>query len=403
MGAAWPVGGGSQVFGKAARATPRCKQGCWGGCGRCGLSWGRTQPPFSTVPSREILHVPNLSNPTVVGGTCGRVRNPATPGSEAEEYAWHSCPRGSLVLSPLLSGALCERTRKRSAMADSDAAESSVPAEASGQVILVLRNLLAERYPDLGRHVNTVARLCEQVAPEVGLLDQESEALAQAAFVHDIGKLSLPESILVKPDSLNEDEWRLMRQHPLVGAQILLAAGLRGRVIDFVHSSHERIDGTGYPDGLAGEEIPLGARIIAVVRRLRRDDFASPAQTDADDQRGRVAGADARIGHPVRHRRGRCRVSAAPRPEPARSRANAGGSGRGCEGLGGLGGTCVSQPEFAGLKAAWEDNRHLVGTKATETATKSRDRSGSRRSTADAWSTPTARRLRGPLAVERSA
>ncbi len=149
-------------------------------------------------------------------------------------------------------------------MADSNAAESSVPAEASGQVILVLRNLLAERYPDLGRHVNTVARLCERVAPEVGLLDEENEALVQAAFVHDIGKLSLPESILAKPDSLNEDEWRLTRQHPLVGAQILLAAGLRGRVIDFVRSSHERIDGTGYPDGLAGEEIPLGARIIAV-------------------------------------------------------------------------------------------------------------------------------------------
>ena len=149
-------------------------------------------------------------------------------------------------------------------MAAAAAAESSVPAEASGQVILVLRNLLAERYPDLGRHVNTVASLCECVAPEVGLLDQENEALAQAAFVHDIGKLSLPESILAKPDSLNEDEWRLTRQHPLVGAQVLLAAGLRGRVIDFVRSSHERIDGTGYPDGLAGEEIPLGARIIAV-------------------------------------------------------------------------------------------------------------------------------------------
>ncbi len=149
-------------------------------------------------------------------------------------------------------------------MADSAAAESSVSAEASGQVILVLRNLLAERYPDLGRHVNTVARLCERVAREVGLRDEEHEALAQAAFVHDIGKLSLPESILAKPDSLNEDEWRLTRQHPLVGAQVLLAAGLRGRVIDFVHSSHERIDGTGYPDGLAGEEIPLGARIIAV-------------------------------------------------------------------------------------------------------------------------------------------
>ncbi len=137
-------------------------------------------------------------------------------------------------------------------------------ADASGQIILVLRNLLAQRYPDLGKHVNTVASLCESISFEVGLLDDEREALTQAAYLHDIGKLSLPESMLGKAAALDEAEWRLMRQHTAIGERILLAAGLRGRVVEFVRSSHERVDGTGYPDGLAGEEIPLGARIIAV-------------------------------------------------------------------------------------------------------------------------------------------
>ncbi len=148
-------------------------------------------------------------------------------------------------------------------MVDSDV-RSLVAANANGQIILVLRNLLNQRYPGVGKHVNRVARLCETIAPQVGLPDDELEALIQAASLHDIGKLSLPESILTKPGPLNEAEWRLMRRHPVIGERILLAAGLRGKVLDFVRSSHERIDGGGYPAGLVSEEIPLGARIIAV-------------------------------------------------------------------------------------------------------------------------------------------
>ena len=149
-------------------------------------------------------------------------------------------------------------------MADPRAAQSSPPLEASSQVILVLRNLLGQRYPGLGEHVNTVARLCEAVAVEVGLVDEERQALGQAAHLHDIGKLSLPESMLSAPRPLTDAEWRVMRLHTIVGEQILLAAGLHGPVLGFVRSSHERWDGTGYPDALAGDEIPLGARIISV-------------------------------------------------------------------------------------------------------------------------------------------
>jgi putative nucleotidyltransferase with HDIG domain len=149
-------------------------------------------------------------------------------------------------------------------MADRRTAASIPTPRTSGQVVLVLRNLLAQRYPDLGEHVNTVSRLSESVGREVGMPDDELDALGQAALLHDLGKLALPESILASPDALDEGEWKLMGLHTVTGSRILAAAGLRGKVIDFVRSSHERVDGTGYPDGLAGEEIPLGARVITV-------------------------------------------------------------------------------------------------------------------------------------------
>ncbi len=152
-------------------------------------------------------------------------------------------------------------------MADRPTAESppAPPAsQASGQVILVLRNLLAERYPDLGEHVNKVSRLSERVGRAVGVPADEVDALKQAALLHDVGKLALPESILAGPRPLDEAEWQVMRLHTVTGARILIAAGLQGKLIDFVRSSHERVDGSGYPDGLVGEQIPLGARVIAV-------------------------------------------------------------------------------------------------------------------------------------------
>ena len=149
-------------------------------------------------------------------------------------------------------------------MADISDARAADPADASSQVILILRNLLAERYPDLGAHVNTVAGLCTVIAQEIGLPAAEGRALTEAAYLHDIGKLSLPESMLGKSQPLDDDEWRLMHQHTIVGEGILIASGLGEPVTTIVRSSHERMDGSGYPDGLAGEEIPLGARIVAV-------------------------------------------------------------------------------------------------------------------------------------------
>ena len=89
-------------------------------------------------------------------------------------------------------------------------------------------------------------------------------AVRQAAELHDIGKLAIPDTILNKPGALDDAEWGFMRRHTLVGERILAAAPALVDVARLVRASHERWDGAGYPDGLAGAEIPLAARVIAV-------------------------------------------------------------------------------------------------------------------------------------------
>ena len=135
---------------------------------------------------------------------------------------------------------------------------------AEEQGVALLLRLQSERDPDLGDHVNGVAELAVAVAGRLGLPPAERDDIRSAAALHDIGKLAIPDSILAKPAALDEDEWAFMRRHTLIGERILGATtGLAG-VAALVRASHERLDGKGYPDALAGDELPLGARIVAV-------------------------------------------------------------------------------------------------------------------------------------------
>jgi len=90
------------------------------------------------------------------------------------------------------------------------------------------------------------------------------QSIRLAAELHDIGKSAIPDAILNKPGKLDDKEWQFIRQHTLIGERIIRAAPALAQVAAVVRASHERVDGTGYPDGLAGEAIPLGARIVAV-------------------------------------------------------------------------------------------------------------------------------------------
>jgi diguanylate cyclase (GGDEF)-like protein len=128
----------------------------------------------------------------------------------------------------------------------------------------VLLQALSERYPDLATHMGNVAELAVEVAAAMGLPDTECEQVRQAAELHDVGKVAIPDAILNKPGALDEPEWAFIQRHTIVGERIVAAAPSLAQVARLVRSTHERFDGRGYPDQLAGEEIPVGARIICV-------------------------------------------------------------------------------------------------------------------------------------------
>ena len=113
-------------------------------------------------------------------------------------------------------------------------------------------------------------------AIELAMTEDEIEALRAAALLHDIGKLAVPEHIINKPGKLTPEEFEKMKIHPIVGSEILERVAFPYPVAPIVRSHHERWDGTGYPDGLKHEEIPIGARILAAVDCL--DALASDRQ-----------------------------------------------------------------------------------------------------------------------------
>ena len=114
-------------------------------------------------------------------------------------------------------------------------------------------------------HALRVAALSVRVGKAMGLKPSELETLELAARLHDVGKLTVSPGMLAKPGPLDESEWASMRRHPAEGARLLAPHVPSAEVLAIVRSHHERWDGAGYPEGLSAEEIPLGARIVAVV------------------------------------------------------------------------------------------------------------------------------------------
>jgi HD-GYP domain-containing protein (c-di-GMP phosphodiesterase class II) len=132
------------------------------------------------------------------------------------------------------------------------------------QSLLGLANALEAKDEYTRGHSDRVAGLARRLALEAGLAVREADVVAQSALLHDLGKIGVPEHILRKPGPLTEEEWAAMRRHPLTGAQILAPLEFFANGALIVRHHHEHQDGSGYPDGLADEKIPLGARIIAV-------------------------------------------------------------------------------------------------------------------------------------------
>jgi HD-GYP domain-containing protein (c-di-GMP phosphodiesterase class II) len=116
----------------------------------------------------------------------------------------------------------------------------------------------------LEEHVDRVGELSSRVAVALGLPEQEARTIGLAGRLHDIGKIGIPRAILDKPGALDEQEWAHVRRHTVIGERIVLGDPALADTAPLIRSSHERVDGNGYPDRLRGASIPLGSRIIAV-------------------------------------------------------------------------------------------------------------------------------------------
>jgi putative two-component system response regulator len=138
--------------------------------------------------------------------------------------------------------------------------------EAYGELLVRLARAAEYRDDVTGRHAERVARLSGLIAREMGLADEDAGRIEQAALLHDVGKIAIPDALLRKPDGLTRSEEEITHRHCIIGADLL--AGSRHPLVQeaerVARSHHERWDGRGYPDGLAGSEIPVSARIVAV-------------------------------------------------------------------------------------------------------------------------------------------
>lgn len=179
--------------------------------------------------------------PASVGGTAADTQSPA--GNEGSPVAVDAASTEDLLTQlidePLESAKLRERLEE-------------------------IMTSVEERDSFFERHSGTVAGLARRMAEEHGLSASEATCIEVAALVHDIGKLRVPESVLNKRGKLTPEEWALVKQYPEFGAEILSDFPSLAEVAPLVRSHQERWDGSGYPDGLAGDEIPLGAQIIGI-------------------------------------------------------------------------------------------------------------------------------------------
>jgi putative two-component system response regulator len=138
--------------------------------------------------------------------------------------------------------------------------------ETRQEAILRLGRAAEYRDNETGMHVIRMSRLSHKLAEEIGMPEQECQLILQASPMHDVGKIGVPDEILLKPGKLDEKEWKIMKKHPEIGAEIL--SGSHSAVMQIAETialtHQERWDGSGYPHGLKGEEIPIAGRVVAI-------------------------------------------------------------------------------------------------------------------------------------------
>jgi putative two-component system response regulator len=137
--------------------------------------------------------------------------------------------------------------------------------ERAESVLFTLALSIEGKDPYTGSHCQRLSDLSVSLGQRIGLSAEEIIALRRAGTVHDIGKVAVPDAILLKPGRLTPEEFRIMQQHPVVGERICSPLKSFRLVLPIIRHHHEKLDGTGYPDGLRGKEIPITARILQIV------------------------------------------------------------------------------------------------------------------------------------------
>jgi len=137
--------------------------------------------------------------------------------------------------------------------------------ERAESVLFALARSIEGRDPYTGGHCERLSDYSERLGRRIGLPEEQITALRRGGIVHDIGKVAVPDAILLKPGKLTPEEWKIMRQHPVAGESICAPLKSFRFVLPIIRHHHEKLDGSGYPDGLKGDQIPLTARIITVV------------------------------------------------------------------------------------------------------------------------------------------
>ncbi len=180
-------------------------------------------------------------------------------GSESE-IAGISSGADEFLLRPLHPDVT--RARVRAMLRNKAAIDSLDEAEA---ILFSLAQAVEGRDKCTGDHCERLARFSMALGTAIGLSDRELQALHRGGYLHDIGKVCVPDAVLYKPGPLDDTEWTTMRTHTTRGEEICKPMRTLADVLPIIRSHHERYDGSGYPDGMRGEEIPLLARILQVV------------------------------------------------------------------------------------------------------------------------------------------
>jgi putative nucleotidyltransferase with HDIG domain len=145
--------------------------------------------------------------------------------------------------------------------------------QSNDETLQALGATLGLRDGDTARHAHRVTRYCLEIAKVMGCSPEQMQQVERGAYLHDLGKIAIPDAILLKPDKLTPDEVAVMQTHARIGYELVCYIPFLAEAAEIVLTHHERCDGKGYPDHLKGEEIPLGARIVAVAESF--DNMAS--------------------------------------------------------------------------------------------------------------------------------